>query len=45
MNFELSSELLELQARTRRFIAEKSFPWNAMRGSHPKDQTKPCEKN
>ncbi len=40
MNFELSSELLELQARTRRFIAEKIIPLerDARQSSHGPDE-------
>ena len=40
MNFELSPELLELQARTRRFIAEKIMPLerDARQSSHGPDE-------
>jgi len=40
MNFDLSSELLELQARTRRFIAEKIMPLerDVRQSSHGPDE-------
>ena len=40
MNFDFSSELLELQARTRRFIAEKIMPLerDVRQSSHGPDE-------